>query len=444
MPQHEAIARQREAGNGCAAGRQWRRCSFLDPLARQLARLRAYALLTYPFACVPFLFLFFQHHGMDAGQYGEIVGAYYLAMFVAEVPTGMLADRFGYKPMLVAGPLLLATGFLSLLVWPTYGGFLLGEVLLGLGHAVLSGPPAALLYESLREHDQEWRFLRTESGIGARRMLGTGAAFLLGGLLVRFGNANGDAWALPIVATAMLCLGAAAIAVFLRSPPHQGRLRLPAFARAVAQEVRRPAVLWLLGYWIVLFALLRFPFHAYQPWLREAGAAEPILLDPLFVGVLFAAMNLFAAPFSACLPWLVERVGRRALFWGMPIVLCASLGVMAWERYSAADGDPSRSLAWLGVAMLFVQQVPFGLHQALLSDFVNHRIGSATRTTVLSVLSLGARAVYAAINVALFHVHADSGLGQALSVAAVVGLAAAMLALLLRPRNLLDAPAGRV
>ena len=74
----------------------------LSPLRRQLACLHAYALVTYPFACVPFLFLYFRQHGIDEGAYGEIVGAYYLAMFVCEVPTGVLADRLGRRPMLVA------------------------------------------------------------------------------------------------------------------------------------------------------------------------------------------------------------------------------------------------------------------------------------------------------------------------------------------------------
>lgn len=32
---------------------------------RQLRLLRAYAVLTYPFACVPFLFFFFSQQGLD-------------------------------------------------------------------------------------------------------------------------------------------------------------------------------------------------------------------------------------------------------------------------------------------------------------------------------------------------------------------------------------------
>ena len=411
--------------------------SPLDPLARQLSWLRLYALLTYPFACVPFLYLWFGEHGIDEGRYGEIVGAYYLAMFVAEVPTGMLADRIGAKTMLVAGPVLLASGFLTLLASPTYGGFVAGEVLLGLGHAVLSGPPAALLYQTLQHHGATSRFLQEESRLGALRMLGTGCSFLLGGILARLGAAGHDAWQATIVATAVLCSAAAFVATRVHGGPPSTRLHWPTFARTVALEVRRPAVLWLLGYWVVLFALLRFPFHDYQPYLREAGRHEPVLLDPLFVGLLFALMNLVAAPLSAIVPRLVARWGRRPLFWGMPLLLCGSLLVMAWERQQAAAGFGSRLLAWLGVAMFFVQQLPFGMHQALLQEFVNHRIGSATRTTVLSVLSLGARSVYAGLNVLLFHLQGSSGMATTFLVVAAAGATATSAVLWLRPRGLL-------
>jgi hypothetical protein len=408
----------------------------LSPLARQLALLHAYAFVTYPFACVPFLFLFFRQHGMSAGDYGEILGAYYLAMFVAEVPTGVLADRFGRERMLVAGPLLLASGFLTLLLWPTYGGFLTGELLLGLGHAVLSGPPGAILYETLQQHGQQHRFLAIESRLSALRLLGTGSAFLLGGALVHVDAASAG-YEAAIVATIVGTGLAAVLALGLPHRPRPPQLRARAFAGAVAGELRQPAVAWLLAYWIVLFALLRFPFHDYQPYLSAAGELEPLLHDPLFTGVLFAALNLGAAPLSALVPQLVARLGRRTLFWGMPLLLCASLAVMAGERLAAEAGSGSAALAWLGVTMFFVQQVPFGMHWALLQEFVNHRIGSAVRTTVLSALSLGARAVYAGLNVLLFHLQDARGLGTTFAIVAGAGALASCAVLWLRPAGLL-------
>lgn len=411
----------------------------LSDLAAQLRWLRAYALVTYPFACVPFLFLWFRHHGIDEAGYGEIVGVYYVAMFVAEVPTGVLADRFGRKRMLVLGPLLLALGFLTLLVWPTYAGFLAGEALLGIGHAVLSGPPAAYLYETLAAHGQQHRFLREEAKLGALRMLGTGSAFLLGGLLAQPGVAAGDdaAYGATIVATCVGTTLAALLAMALRPTDARVPLRARVFAQHVGAELRKPAVAWLLVYWVVLFALLRFPFHDYQPYLRAAGHQEPLLHDPWLVGLLFAAMNLLASPLSALVPRLCERHGRVPLFWAMPLLLSGSLLVMAAERAAADAGHGTRALVWLGVLMFFVQQVPFGMHQALLQEFVNHRIGAATRTTVLSVLSLGARAVYALLNVLLFHLQGAHGLPAALATAGGCGLVAAVLVLRLRPRGVL-------
>jgi MFS family permease len=404
----------------------------LSSLDRQLRLLRAYGLVTYPFACVPFLFLFFRGHGMGEGDYGVIVGAYYLAMFVAEVPTGVLADRFGPKRLLVLGPLLLGAGFLTLLAAPGYPGFVAGEALLGLGHAVLSGPPATILYETLREHGMQHRYLAEEGRINARRLLGTGGSFLLGGAVARFGNADGDAYGLTIALTSILCMSAAGIALALAPEPGRAALRAGEFLQHVREDLARPAVRWLLAYWIVLFTLLRYPFHNYQPWLAAAGEQQPLLHDPLFTGCLFAAINLAAAPMSSLAPRLVRAHGRVALFWSMPLVLCASLLVMAFERHAKTPG-----LVWLGVAMFFVQQAPFGMHWALLQEFVNHRIRPTARTTVMSALSLGTRCIYAACNVALFRAQAAFGMPAVLAFAGLAGAAATAAVLWLRPRGLL-------
>lgn len=408
----------------------------LHDLDRQLRWLSAYALVTYPFACVPFLFPFFVQHGIDAARYGEILSAYYFAMFVAEVPTGVLADRIGPRPMLVAGPLLLAAGFGTLLAAPSYAGFLVGEALLGLGHAVLSGPPTVALYETLRAHGQQHRYLAEESRVHARRLLGTGTAFLLGGLLARLGSPAGDAYGLTVAATCVFCAVAAAIGTQLRAPRREPTSPRQ-FAATARRELGAAGVRWLLLYWVVLFTLLRFPFHDYQPYLREAAALEPWFGDPIFVGTLFALLSLSAAPLASRVPKLVARWGRRPLFWGMPMLLAASLLVMAGERFLAVHGAGTRLLCWLGIAMFFVQQVPFGMHWSLVHEFVNHRITSAARTTVLSVLSLGARLVYAAANAALFHLQQGFGIAAALAAAGVGGAAAAGFVLGLRPRGVL-------
>jgi MFS family permease len=128
----------------------------------------------------------------------------------------------------------------------------------------------------------------------------------------------------------------------------------------------------------LLFWLLRFPFHTYQPFLHAAEQR-----DPLLIGFLFFALNLLAAPCSRLAPYLSRRVGERTMFWLMPLSLAISLVLMAGQ------------LNAFGIALFFAHQVPFGLHWALVQSFVNHRIQDASRATVLSVLSFAGRLCFA-------------------------------------------------
>jgi len=415
----------------------------VDGLEGQLRLLRAYALLTYPFVCVPFLWLFFRGNGLDVADYGTVITVYYVTMFAADVPTSILADRLGQRAMLVAGPALLALGFATLFCCRSFAGFCAGEALMGFGHSVLSGPPSTILYELLQRHGAPHRYLQEEARIHSRRLYGTGTSFLLGGVLAwLWRDSDGFGYAATILPTSVLCLGASAAALRLQPLPLRPRLAWRAFAGSVVADLRLLEVRWLLLYWIVLFALLRYPFHNYQVYLDETAAREPLFGSPLFVGALYAAMNLAAAPLSRRVPALVERHGRRALFWGMPLLLAGSLAVMA-VAIAAGDHWPAaaRALAWLGVLMFFVQQVPFGMHWALVQEFVNHRIRPEARSTVWSVLSLGGRLAYAPVNKGLFALQQGHGTAPTLWLAGVAGGIAAALALWFRPRGLLrDAP----
>ncbi|MCA8955199.1 MAG: MFS transporter [Planctomycetes bacterium] len=345
--------------------------------ARQLALLTWYGLLTYPFACVPFLYFYFAAQGIAFDRYLWLIACYYWAMVLTEVPTGVLADRFGRRLCLAVGSFTLATGFLVLLLGRGLGVFCTGEALLGVGHAMLSGAPTALLYDSLGGA-QRGRFLHAESRIHAMRLLGTGGSFLLGGVL---------AWqvGIPVTigCTALLCATAGVLALALTEPPRHTAPGHP-LLRGALRDLRRGPMLWLIGYFALLFGLLRFAFHTYQPYLRDVLLGNTESIRWLWVGALFAALNLVAAPCSRLAPVLGRRVATERVLPWLPLVLCAT--------FVAMGSVPG----WLGAVLLFVHQVPFGLHWALVQDYVNARVESPSRATALSLLSMSGRVSFAA------------------------------------------------
>ncbi len=348
-------------------------------LRRDLRALAVLSFFTYPFAIVPLYYFLLRERGLDRHEFALCQSFYYLSMVVLELPTGWLADRFGRRLPLVLGPLLLALGFLRMWRAETFEAFLLAAGLQAAGHALLSGPPSALLFETLLAEGREQDYLRQESRMSTFRTSGTALAFLAGGF-------TGEALGLPAVAllTAFLCLFAALAALFLEEPdrppsgpPRQGKLE-PQLSTRLRAVYRKPAVRWILAYFVLLFFLLRFGFHTYQPWLEEARHR-----GPLFIGLLYASFAVVALPFTRLAHRIGHRFGeQRTLFLLPPILSLCFVGLAAGSSL-------------LLVVFFFLQQIPFGLHWPLVHSYANHRIPSRDRALVLSSLSFAGRLGFA-------------------------------------------------
>lgn len=70
-------------------------------------------------------------------------------VFLLEIPTGVVADRFGRKNSIALGCLISAGAAIVYGSYPNLGAFALGEVLFALGVALISGANRALIYDAL-------------------------------------------------------------------------------------------------------------------------------------------------------------------------------------------------------------------------------------------------------------------------------------------------------
>jgi MFS family permease len=112
------------------------------------------------------------------------------------------------------------------------------------------------------------------------------------------------------------------------------------------------------------------PIFFFQPFLREHGFDVGELgfwQTPMrFTGILGA---LFAH-------WLIAQAGERRLFYAMPITMVTSFLILAaWD-------SPGAQVAFLTMNFVFV------LSQPLVTDYLNKRVESEERATVLSLTNL--------------------------------------------------------
>ncbi len=101
---------------------------------------------------------FFMENGMNQTQIMLLQTVFSLATVLLEVPTGYIADRYGRAMSLRLGSLAVCLGLMGYSLLHGFGQFVLVELLLALGVALLSGASEALAYDTLLSEDGQGNF----------------------------------------------------------------------------------------------------------------------------------------------------------------------------------------------------------------------------------------------------------------------------------------------
>src|SRR5271167_4295455 len=156
------------------ADRNWRR--FV--LFRVLFNSRFY----YPVLAVLFLDL-----GVSATEYTLLNFAWALAIVFTDVPAGVLADRIGRKPLVVAAAVFMVLEMILLGVAPLHGGIVLllcclaNRILSGIAEGMASGADEALVFDSLAERDRSSEWPKVLDQVMRWQGVGMVVAMLVGG-----------------------------------------------------------------------------------------------------------------------------------------------------------------------------------------------------------------------------------------------------------------------
>jgi MFS transporter, DHA3 family, tetracycline resistance protein len=100
---------------------------------------------------LPIYVLYFRQYQITIFEVALLAAIFEASILFFEIPTGLLADRFGRKMSVVTGFLLFGLSGLIFILQRNLGGFIAGEIVLGLGEAFISGAGEALAVDSLPE-----------------------------------------------------------------------------------------------------------------------------------------------------------------------------------------------------------------------------------------------------------------------------------------------------
>ena len=337
----------------------------------------------------PLYALLFLDTGLSEAEISVLFALWSITAFVAEVPTGALADRWSRRGSLVLAGCLQATAFVVWTAVPGFAAFAVGFVVWGVGGALMSGTSEALVYDGLTASGSEGAYVRVHGWMTAAELLvQVPTAFLASGLYALGGY--------PLVGwvSVGICLAAGLLALGFPEAPRtaedeDGERSLRA---GVSAALRRPGVLL-----VVLAVALIGGLDAVEEYFPVLAADRGVSVTAVPVAILVIALAGAAGAASA------GRAGRLP-GWSLP----AMLGV-AGALLAAAAVLPAAASIGAAAAFYALYLAVLVVAEARLQD----RITGPYRATLTSVAGVG-------IETAALLVFGAWALGGALAVAVVV------------------------
>ena len=193
----------------------------MTPTRRIAATWYAYGYVREVVLIFPVYAIMMGEHGVSPIQLSILFFVWSTSALIFEVPSGVLADRYSRKRLLVAAAVIRGSAFVVWWLAPEFTGYLVGFVVWSVGSSLVSGTSESFLYDTLRAQPTAVPHERAFARIYGRGMvansLGVATALFGGGYLAE----SGYAWPLAL-SIAVPWLAAVIVAFGFVEPPRSG------------------------------------------------------------------------------------------------------------------------------------------------------------------------------------------------------------------------------
>ena len=301
---------------------------------------------------------------------------FWLLVALLQAPTGALADHVGRKRVLAMSGVLYALTILGFGFAQNYWMLFADYLLWAVAQSTRSGADSALVYDSLRLAGREHEFPRVAGRGFAIATFAVLCSLVVGGLL-----AEAVGMSLVVQVSAFAPLLAMATAWLMNEPPqaHEERHYWGNLKAGLAFSWSHPEVRYTLLVGSVLLAGVFAPVVLVQPFLIKHEVATGLF------GIYQAPLRLLTIGAAIVAFRVVRRFGVTAIL----VTACVTI-IIGYLALAGID----RQAAFILFALPAIFQ---GVNKPVIDGYLNDRIPSERRATVLSVMQL-----YFALQVMLF------------------------------------------
>lgn len=314
--------------------------------------------------------LYLAFKGMSLVQIGLLESIFHMTSLFFELPTGAIADVYGKKFSVVAGRIVSIVSCIFMIMSKSFWGFAIGFVLSAAAMNLDSGASEALVYDSLKELGEEDRYKRIWGNLAFTMSIAQGIAVLMGGILadIKFLYAY-------VAGTAIQIAALISSFSFSETPNHkdneekQGNQIVHQLVTSVKVLSTMKIVLYLILFSSLVGSLQTTVFFYSQKYFSDMSYSKTLIAVICAVGSFIDAISSkFAYKFE-----------KKLKFKGT-LISIASANILALLGLAFIKS--------LSVVFYLLTSLAGGLAFTIFSDYINKRIPSEYRATILSFDSL--------------------------------------------------------
>ncbi|MEI6327296.1 MAG: MFS transporter [Candidatus Roizmanbacteria bacterium] len=325
----------------------------------------------------PVIVLFWQSNGLTVTQIMYLQSIYSIGVVFLELPTGAFADFFGKKQSLMIGALFWTGGIIFYGLGHTFWQFVIGELVVGIGSAFISGADRAYLHELLRMEQKTGDFKKIEGKARGIIQVAQAIGSIGGGLIGTI------SLGLPLISTGISTfIGFVIATTFPPVKKTNTRVKKPGYLQIIGESLslikRHKTLLWLTVFFACFNGLL-LPLNFYSQLYMQV-----LKVPILYFGVILFGFNLITA-FGSTMTHRFEKIAGKSVFIIMSVVVVSALLIIVLTQ------SIFTFILWsLFLTCMFMTQT-------IISDRVLQIVPVEKAATILSFQSLARRLTYAAV-----------------------------------------------
>jgi MFS family permease len=317
--------------------------------------------------------LYFQARGLSYIQINSLWGIIVGSKALAEIPTGLLADKYGRKFSIIIAVAFQFLGELLFIFADSYLFFAVIAVIGGIGFAFLSGCFEAMMYDSLKYAGREDEMQKVAGFNGALAQLAIIIGAFIGGLIAS--TLNLERFILVIILTACFVGIALVVSFFLQEPAmaytHSEHTTWVLLKDGITLLKSNRALQRILLLSVLATPFINYLLNFYQPYFVQAH------IPGIWLGIALSLAS-FSGVLTSKYAYLLEKTcGVRKG------ILIATLLPGAFYLLMAMI-----SSSWIVIPLFIGAYSSMNLQKPMFADYINRHIESKNRATVLSLISM--------------------------------------------------------